>query len=429
MKIAGAVARDIRFPTSEGLHGSDAMTADPDYSAAYVTLTTDGDDAGHGFTFTEGRGNELCVAAIEALAKRVEGLDLDEVRADPGEVFRRVTGDPQLRWLGPEKGVIHLATAAVVNAVWDLWARAEGKPLWALVCDFTPEQFVQAVPFQYLTDALDPGAARELLEERAAGKAERRAEMERDGFPAYTTSAGWLGYSDDEVRRLAREAVAEGWNDVKMKVGGPPENDARRAAIIREEIGPERRLMMDANQVWDVPEAIEKTLALREYEPYWMEEPTSPDDVLGHAAIAEAIAPIKVATGEHCMNRVLFKQFMQAGGLQVCQVDACRLGGVNEVLAVLLLAARFGIPVCPHSGGVGLCELTQHLSIVDYVCVGASLDGRLLEYVDHLHEHFHDPVRIRGGRYVAPEQPGYSAAMKAESLDEFEFPGGAAWRS
>ena len=429
MTITGAAARDIRFPTSQGLHGSDAMTPDPDYSAAYVTLTGDDGLEGHGFTFTEGRGNELCVAAIEALAKRVEGLDLDEVRADPGEVYRRVTGDPQLRWLGPEKGVIHLATAAVVNAVWDMWARADGKPLWQLVADFSPEQFVSAVPFQYLTDALDPGAARELLEERAAGKDERRAEMERDGFPAYTTSAGWLGYSEDEIRRLAREAVAEGWNDVKMKVGGPPEDDAKRAAILREEIGMERRLMMDANQVWDVPEAIEKTLALREFEPYWMEEPTSPDDVLGHAAIQEAIAPVKVATGEHCMNRVLFKQLMQANAIGVCQVDACRLGGVNEVLAVLLLAAHFGVPVCPHSGGVGLCELTQHLSIVDYICTGASLDGRLLEYVDHLHEHFADPVRMRGGRYLAPEQPGYSAQIKAGSLDEFEFPGGAAWRS
>jgi len=288
---------------------------------------------------------------------------------------------------------------------------------------------VKAVPFQYLTDAIDPGSARELLEERAAGKDERRAEMERDGFPAYTTSAGWLGYTEEEIRRLAREAVAEGWNDVKMKVGGDPADDARRAQIIREEIGMERRLMMDANQVWDVPEAIERTLALKQYEPYWMEEPTSPDDALGHAAIAKAIAPIKVATGEHCMNRVLFKQLMQADAIGICQVDACRLGGVNEVLSVLLLAAHYGVPVCPHSGGVGLCELTQHLSIVDYICVGAGLDGRLLEYVDHLHEHFVDPVRMRGGRYLAPEQPGYSAQIKAESLNEFEFPGGAAWRS
>jgi L-fuconate dehydratase len=427
--ITDVRAFDIRFPTSRGKHGSDAMNPDPDYSAAYVVVTTDDGLEGHGFTFTIGRGNELCVAAIEALAPRISGLDLDTVRADPGAFWRHVTGDSQLRWLGPEKGVIHLATAALVNAVWDLWARAEGKPLWRLLADLSPAELVACVDFRYLTDALDPGQARELLEERAPGRDARRAEMERDGFPAYTTSTGWLGYPDDEVRRLARAAVAEGWGDVKMKVGGPPEEDARRAAIVREEIGAERRLMMDANQVWDVPEAIERTQRLAEFEPYWMEEPTSPDDVLGHAAIARAIAPIRVATGEHCHNRVMFKQLMQAGALGVCQIDACRLGGVNEVLAVLLLAARFGVPVCPHAGGVGLCELTQHLAIFDYVCAGASLDGRMLEYVDHLHEHFLDPVRIRGGRYLAPDQPGYSAAIRPESLDEFEFPGGAAWRS
>jgi L-fuconate dehydratase len=430
LAVIGFDTVDVRFPTSLQLDGSDAMNPDPDYSAAYVILRTN-DPAleGHGFCFTIGRGTEVCVQAIRAVAPMVVGDKAEALFADMGGLWRRLVGDSQLRWLGPEKGVIHLATAAVVNAVWDMWARAEGKPLWRLVAGFTPEQFVKAVPFQYLTDAIDSGSARELLEERAAGKDERRAEMERDGFPAYTTSAGWLGYTEEEIRRLAREAVAEGWNDVKMKVGGPPDEDARRAQIIREEIGMERRLMMDANQVWDVPDAIEKTLALKQFEPYWMEEPTSPDDALGHAAIAEAIAPIKVATGEHCMNRVLFKQLMQANAIGVCQVDACRLGGVNEVLAVLLLAAHFGVPVCPHSGGVGLCELTQHLSIVDYVCVGASLDGRLLEYVDHLHEHFVDPVRMRGGRYLAPQQPGYSAQMKAESLDEFEFPGGAAWRS
>jgi L-fuconate dehydratase len=427
--ITDVRARDIRFPTSRGKHGSDAMNPDPDYSAAYVTLGTDDGLEGHGFTFTIGRGNELCVAAIEALAPRVRGLDLDDVRADPAAFWRHVTGDSQLRWLGPEKGVIHLATAALVNAVWDLRARAEGKPLWRLLADLSPAELVACVDFRYLTDALTPSEARELLEERAPGRDARRAEMERDGFPAYTTSTGWLGYPDDEVRRLAREAVAEGWSDVKMKVGGKPEDDARRAAIVREEIGSERRLMMDANQVWDVPEAIERTQRLAEFDPYWMEEPTSPDDVLGHAAIARAIAPIRVATGEHCHNRVMFKQLLQADAIGVCQVDACRLGGVNEVLAVLLLAARFGVPVCPHAGGVGLCELTQHLSIFDYVCVGAGLDGRRLEYVDHLHEHFLDPVRMRGGRYLAPQQPGYSAAIRPESLDEFEYPGGAAWRS
>jgi L-fuconate dehydratase len=427
MTIAGAVARDIRFPTSQGLHGSDAMTPDPDYSAAYVTLTGEGGLEGHGFTFTEGRGNELCVAAIEALAPRVMGLDLDEIRADPGEVFRRVTGDPQLRWLGPEKGVIHLATAAVVNAVWDMWARAEGKPLWALVADFTPEQFVSAVPFRYLTDAIDPGRARELLEERAAGRAERRAEMERDGFPAYTTSAGWLGYSEDEIRRLAREAVAEGWNDVKMKVGGRPGEDARRAAILREEIGGERRLMMDANQVWDVDESIENMQLLKEFAPWWIEEPTSPDDVLGHARIAEAVSPIGVATGEHCQNRVVFKQLLQADAISFCQIDSCRLGGVNEVLSVMLMAKKFGVPVCPHAGGVGLSEYVQHLSIFDYICISASLENRILEYVDHLHEHFLDPVKIQNGRYMPPEMPGYSAEMKPESLDRFEFPAGMVW--
>jgi L-fuconate dehydratase len=427
--ITGVRARDIRFPTSQGLHGSDAMNPDPDYSAAYVVVSTDDGLEGHGFTFTIGRGNELCVAAIEALAPRVQGLDLDSVTADPGAFWRHVTGDSQLRWLGPEKGVIHLATAALVNAVWDLWARADGKPLWRLLSDLSPSELVACVDFRYLTDALDPGQARELLEDRAPGRAARREEMERDGFPAYTTSTGWLGYDDEEVRRRAREAVAEGWSNVKMKVGGPPEDDARRAAIIREEIGPERRLMMDANQVWDVPVAIERTQRLADFEPYWMEEPTSPDDVLGHAAIARAIAPIRVATGEHCQNRVMFKQLLQAEALGICQVDACRLGGVNEVLAVVLLAAHHGVPVCPHAGGVGLCELTQHISLFDYVCVGASLEGRMLEYVDHLHEHFLDPVRMRGGRYVPPEQPGYSAAIRADSLDEFEYPGGAAWRS
>jgi L-fuconate dehydratase len=427
--ITGVRARDIRFPTSRGLHGSDAMNPDPDYSAAYVVLSTSDGLEGHGFTFTIGRGNELCVAAIEALAPRIKGLALDDIRADPGAFWRHVTGDSQLRWLGPEKGVIHLATAALVNAAWDLWARADGKPLWRLLSELSPAELVACVDFRYLTDALDPGQARELLEERAPTRAARIEEMERDGFPAYTTSTGWLGYSDDEVRRLAREAVEAGWGNVKMKVGGTPEEDARRAAIIREEIGPERRLMMDANQVWDVPEAIERTQRLAEFEPYWMEEPTSPDDVLGHAAIAKAIAPIRVATGEHCHNRVMFKQLLQAQALGICQVDACRLGGVNEVLAVVLLAAHHGVPVCPHAGGVGLCELTQHISLFDYVCAGASLEGRMLEYVDHLHEHFLDPVRMRDGRYVPPEQPGYSAAIRGDSLDEFEFPGGSAWRS
>jgi L-fuconate dehydratase len=429
-RITGVRALDVRFPTSRGRHGSDAMNPDPDYSTAYVVLQTNGELEGHGFTFTIGRGTELVVAAIEALAPRVVGRDLDDVAERPGTVWRDlVVGDSQLRWLGPEKGVVHLAAAALVNAVWDLWARTEGTPLWRLLADMPPERLVACAELSYVQDALAPSEAVELVARHAGGRDARAREMAETGYPAYTTSTGWLGYPDDEVRRLAREAVAAGWGDVKMKVGGDPEADARRAAIIREEIGEDRRLMMDANQVWGVQEAIERMRPLAAFAPDWIEEPTSPDDVLGHAAIARAVAPIRVATGEHCHNRVMFKQFLQAGALGVLQVDACRLAGVNEVLAVLLLAAKFGVPVCPHAGGVGLCELTQHLSVLDYVAISAGLEGRRLEYVDHLHEHFVDPVRIRGGRYLAPQAPGYSAQMHEASLAEHAFPGGAAWAS
>jgi L-fuconate dehydratase len=425
--ITGAVALDVRFPTSRDLSGSDAMNEAPDYSAAYVILKTDTDLEGHGLTFTIGRGNELCVAAIEALSYLVVGRTLESFTEDMGAFWRHVTGDSQLRWVGPEKGVIHLATAAIVNAVWDLYAKAEGKPLWKLLSDMSPEELVRCVDFRYITDALTPEEALELLRKNEPTKAERKREMLRDGFPAYTTSAGWLGYPDEKIRHLSREAVAEGWGHVKIKVGRDVEDDARRAGIIREEIGPDRKLMMDANQVWEVPEAIANMERLAEFDPWWIEEPTSPDDVLGHARIARAVAPTGVATGEHGMNRVLFKQLMQADAINFCQIDACRLGGVNEVIAVLLLAAKFGVPVCPHAGGVGLCEYVQHLSIFDYVCVGASLEDRILEYVDHLHEHFLDPVRIKDGRYAPPERPGYSIEMYPGSLAEFEFPRGSAW--
>jgi L-fuconate dehydratase len=425
--ITGAVALDVRFPTSRDLSGSDAMNEAPDYSAAYVILKTDTDLEGHGLTFTIGRGNELCVAAIEALSYLVVGRTLESFTEDMGAFWRHVTGDSQLRWVGPEKGVIHLATAAIVNAVWDLYAKAEGKPLWKLLSDMSPEELVRCVDFRYITDALTPEEALELLRKNEPTKAERKREMLRDGFPAYTTSAGWLGYPDEKIRRLSREAVAEGWGHVKIKVGRDVEDDARRAGIIREEIGPDRKLMMDANQVWEVPEAIANMERLAEFDPWWIEEPTSPDDVLGHARIARAVAPTGVATGEHGMNRVLFKQLMQADAINFCQIDACRLGGVNEVIAVLLLAAKFGVPVCPHAGGVGLCEYVQHLSIFDYVCVGASLEDRILEYVDHLHEHFLDPVTIKDGRYAPPERPGYSIEMYPGSLAEFEFPRGSAW--
>ncbi len=426
-RVTAIDVRDVRFPTSRTLAGSDAMNQAPDYSAAYVILETDSDLTGYGMTFTTGKGTEVVVAAIHALAPVIKGRRLSDVAEHPRALWRSLSNEPNLRWIGPEKGVIHLATAALVNAVWDLWARAEGKPLWKLVSDMSPEQLVGCVDFRYMTDVLTPEQAVELLHSRASGKPEREAEMRRDGFPAYTTSVGWLGFSDEEVRRRARAAVEDGWTHVKMKVGGNPEDDDRRAALIREEIGSERKLMMDANQVWDVEQAIAATRRLAQFEPWWMEEPTSPDDILGHARIAREIAPIRVATGEHCHNRTMFKQFMQAGALAVCQLDSCRLGGVNEVLAVLLLAARFGIPVCPHAGGVGLSEYVQHLSLIDYIAVSGDLTDRVIEYVDELHEHFTEPVKIHDSRYVVPDAPGYSIEMLPESLAEYAYPDGEAW--
>lgn len=430
MKIRDYTVRDIRFPTSRSLDGSDAMNAAPDYSATYVVLYTDDAQAlsGHGLTFTIGRGNEICVAAVHSLMPLVMGLSLEEITADMGQFWRRVTGDSQLRWLGPEKGVIHLASAAVVNAVWDLWAKAEGKPVWKLLVDLSPEALVRSLDFRFVTDMLSPGEALAILRRQEAGRAEREAQMRRQGFPAYTTSAGWLGYSHDKIRRLCREGIHEGWTHFKQKVGGDLEDDLARSRIIREEIGWERRLMMDANQVWDVDEAVSAMKRLAEFDPYWIEEPTSPDDILGHAFIRERLGGIRVATGEHCHNRVMFKQFLQAGALDVCQLDACRLGGLNEVLLVALMAAKHQVPVCPHGGGVGLCEYTQHIALFDYIAIAGNLEGRVLEYVDHLHEHFLDPVVIRRGRYMPPQRPGYSAEMKADSLERFQYPHGAAWQ-
>jgi L-fuconate dehydratase len=422
---------DVRFPTSRELDGSDAMHPDPDYSAAYVTLHTDHPAGvqGHGLTFTLGRGTELCVAAVESLAPLVRGATLEAITADMAGFWRRVTSESQLRWVGPEKGVIHLATAALVNAVWDLWAKVEGKPLWKLLADLTPEELVRCIDFRYITDALTPEQALEILRRNQGTRAEREAEMREAGYPAYTTSAGWLGYSDEKIRRLCREGIAAGWSHFKIKVGADLQDDMRRAAIIREEIGRDRKLMMDANQRWDVGEAVACMKELARFDPWWIEEPTSPDDVLGHAAIARAIAPIGVATGEQCQNRVVFKQLLQADAIRFCQIDSCRLGGVNEVLAVLLMAAKFGVPVCPHAGGVGLCEYVQHLSIFDYICVSASLDDRIVEYVDHLHEHFEHPVVIRDGRYMPPTAPGYSITMKPETFERYCFPEGEVWKA
>ena len=423
MKITDLHVLDIRFPTSRDLSGSDAMNPDPDYSAAYVLLETDTGTCGHGLAFTLGRGTEIVVAAVRAMAPLVRGRSLEEFTEDMGAFWRRVTGDSQLRWIGPDKGAVHLATAAIVNAVWDLWAKCERKPVWRLVADLEPAEFIRLIDFRYITDALSPSEALAILERQADGKAGRADRMRAEGYPAYTTSAGWLGYSDDKIRALCREGLSQGWNRFKIKVGRDRADDRRRCAIIREEIGQAGVLMTDANQVWDVGEAIDWMRDLAPYQPLWIEEPTSPDDVLGHRRIREALQPfgIAVATGEMCQNRVLFKQFLQADAIDYVQIDSTRLGGVNEVLAVLLLAAKFGKPVCPHAGGVGLCEYVQHLALIDYVCVSGSLDGRVLEYVDHLHEHFVDPVLMRGGNYLPPEVPGYSIEMQPESLAAYEF--------
>lgn len=428
--ITKVTALDIRFPTSRSLDGSDAMNPDPDYSAAYVILETDHPEGleGHGLTFTIGRGNELCVKAIESLAPLVKGKTLESFTADMGAFWRMMTGDSQLRWLGPEKGVIHLATAAVVNAVWDLYAKTEGKPLWKLVADMSAEQFLSCIDFTYLTDAITPDEALALLKRNAATKQSRIDDLLKNGYPAYTTSAGWLGYSTEKIRRLSREAKADGWKYLKMKVGSDLADDVRRATIIREEIGSGMKLMMDANQKWDVATAVRWMEELKKFDPWWIEEPTSPDDILGHKAIADAVRPIKVATGEHCQNRVIFKQLIMSGAIDICQIDSCRLGGVNEVLAVMLIAAKYGIPVCPHAGGVGLCEYVQHLSMIDYIWISASLENRVIEYVDHLHEHFHDPVVIRNSAYMPPSLPGYSITMKKESLRQYSFPDGPVWK-
>lgn len=411
---------DLRFPTSRQLDGSDAMNPDPDYSAAYVILETDQPGLeGHGLTFTIGRGNEICCAAIKALRHLVEGLSLDAIRADMGGFWRHVTSDSQLRWIGPDKGAIHLATAAVVNAAWDLWAKAEGKPLWRLVADLSPEAFVRALDFRYMTDGITQQEALVLLRRQAAGKTQRIRTLEREGYPCYTTSAGWLGYDDAKLRRLCHEALASGFNHVKLKVGRDLHADIRRVTIAREALGPHRHLMLDANQVWEVGQAIDWVRQLAFAKPWFIEEPTSPDDVEGHRAVKLGVAPIKVASGEMCQNRILFKQLIMRGAIDIVQVDACRLGGVNEVLLVLLLAAKYGLPVCPHAGGVGLCEYVQHLSMIDYVCVSGTRAGRVTEYVDHLHEHFIDPCVIRNAAYMPPRAPGFSIEMKPESLERY----------
>ncbi|SDT64353.1 L-fuconate dehydratase [Jiangella sp. DSM 45060] len=420
---------DLRFPTSRMLDGSDAMNPDPDYSAAYVVLRTDDDGPdGHGFVFTIGRGNDVQVAAIDALAPLLVGTDVEALLSDLGGAWRRLVHDSQLRWLGPEKGIMHMAVGAVVNALWDLAAKRAGVPLWRLLSDLSPEQLVGLVDFRYLTDVLDPAEALQLLQAAEAGKAERAATLLAEGYPAYTTTPGWLGYDDAKLARLTREALAAGFTQIKLKVGGDLDDDIRRLAIAREICGPDVRIAIDANQRWDVDEAVRWMKELAPFDPWWIEEPTSPDDILGHAAIAQRVAPIRVATGEHVANRVVFKQLLQAGGTQIVQIDATRVAGVNENLAILLLAAKYGVPVCPHAGGVGLCEAVQHLAMADYVAVSATLQDRVIEYVDHLHEHFADPVRVENGRYLAPTRPGAGTEILVPSIDAHRFPDGAVWR-
>jgi L-fuconate dehydratase len=421
---------DVRFPTSDHLDGSDAVHVDPDYSAAYVVLRTSvAGLEGHGTTFTIGRGNELCVSAARTLAGRLVGLRLDDIERSMASVWRQLTQDSQLRWVGPEKGVVHLATAAVVNALWDLLARRAGKPLWRLVCDMEPAQLVAALDFRYVTDVLTPERAIELLEAERPRRAERIAWLEREGYPAYTTSCGWLGYPDERITALCNEALAAGWNHFKLKVGNSREDDERRCALVRKLIGPQRSLMIDANQRWDVDEAIERVGRLAKHGVRWIEEPTSPDDVLGHARIARAVAPVRVATGEQCQNRVIWKQLMQSGGVHYVQVDACRMGGFNEVMVVMLMARHFGLPVCPHAGGVGLCEYVNHLSFIDYACLSGTTDDRVCEYVSHLDEHFETPARVRAGRYLAPTAAGYGTHLHAASIAAHTFPSGDVWRS
>jgi len=427
--IESIETKDVRFPTSLSLDGSDAMNPDPDYSATYVILHTNQPEwKGYGLTFTIGRGNDICVKAVEAMSHLLIGLSLEDIKKDMAGFFRHMTSDSQLRWLGPEKGVIHLVTGALVNAVWDLYARVEGKPLWKLLADMSPEELISCVDFSYLTNAITPEEALEILKKNESGKKERIENLRKNGYPAYTTSIGWLGYSEEKIRTLCKEALDEGWIHFKMKVGQNIEDDKRRAAIIREEIGNDKRLMMDANQFWEVEEAIDNMNQLAEFNPYWIEEPTSPDDIIGHREIRKGIKPIRVATGEHCQNRIMFKQLMQAESIDVCQIDSCRVAGVNENLAILLMAAKYNIPVCPHAGGVGLCEYVQHLSMLDYISISGSMEHRMNEFVDHLHEHFETPVHMKNGHYMLPEDPGFSIKMKPESVENHRYPEGKVWQ-
>lgn len=428
-KITSLTAMDVRFPTSENLDGSDATNKDPDYSAAYIVIETEQGNTGYSLIFTIGRGNDICCTAVESMRHLVIGVDLADITADIGGFYNALRSDSQLRWLGPEKGVMHMAAGGVMNAAWDMWARAEGKPVWRLLADMSPEQFVDCLDFRYIDDALTRDEALAIVEKNQSSKQQRIQQLEENGYPAYTTSAGWLGYSDEKLERLCREAVAEGFEHIKLKVGESVEDDIRRCKIARETIGDEVKLMIDANQAWEVDQAIGWMQNLIPFKPWFIEEPTSPDDVFGHKKIRENIGEVKVATGEHCQNRVLFKQFIANDALDIVQIDACRLGGLNEILTVCMLAAKYGKLVCPHAGGVGLCEYVQHMSMIDYIQISADIGERVIEYVDHLHEHFEDPCVMSNGAYQVPRLPGFSVKMHESSLANFGYPNGAEWRS
>jgi L-fuconate dehydratase len=429
--ISALETYDVRFPTSQDLDGSDAMNPDPNYSAAYLILRTDDPSGlcGHGFAFTIGRGNEVQTAACAALRHLVVGRNVAGVVTDLGAFARSLTNDSQLRWLGPEKGIMHMAIGAVINAVWDMAARREGKPVWRLIADMSPEQLVQCIDFRYLSDALTEREALNILRRAEDGKAERIDYLVKRGYPAYTTSPGWLGYSDEKLVRLAKKAVADGFRTIKIKVGLSIEDDVRRCRLAREAIGPDIAMAVDANQRWDVAAAIDWINRLAPFGIAWLEEPTSPDDILAHQVIRRGVAPMPISTGEHTQNRVIFKQLFQAQAVDLIQIDATRVGGVNENLAILLMAQKFGVRVFPHAGGVGLCELVQHLAMADFVAITGKMEERAVEFVDHLHEHFIDPVRVRDGRYLAPFAPGFSAEMQPESLKRYHFPDGPAWKA
>ena len=427
-KITKLSAQDIRFPTSEQLDGSDAVNKDPDYSAAYIVLETEQGNQGFSLIFTIGRGNDICCQAVESMSHLVVGQDLNDIKANMGTFYNQLRSDSQIRWLGPEKGVMHMAAGGIANAVWDMWARAEGKPVWRLLCDMTPEEFIDCIDLRYVDDVLTYDEALAIVRSNAETREVRIAELEKSGYPAYTTSAGWLGYSDEKLKRLCKEAIAEGFSHIKLKVGESIKDDVRRCRIARETIGDNVRLMVDANQVWEVNQAIEWMQHLAPFSPWFIEEPTSPDDIMGHKKIREQIGDIQVATGEHCQNRILFKQFIASDAIDVVQIDACRLAGLNEILTVYLIAAKFGKPVCPHAGGVGLCEYVQHMSMIDYVMISADIGERVIEYVDHLHEHFEDPVVMTEGAYQVPTKPGFSVRMLEDSINKYRYPDGSEWR-